>query len=230
MSFNKMKIVFMVGTSLLLFSCNNNDLTPQPQPAPLVVNRLVFTGTANTGGDVRIELDDAKLETVLDGNPNYNGGVLPSPPQLPFHESLITIDITDLNYYGDVVTVNCAASSSNKIPLELIGNAGSFYENTNGVFYLQDNSLPQYLEQQTNEVFLEAVIPIPTSILGSGYYFNTLCTASDGNDYRVSFYDRTNPFSHGITTTFSIVDGTVEGIIRIHRLGEGYHPSFDILL
>ncbi len=231
MSFNKIKIALFVGTSLMLFACNDETPTNVSEPAAVVVNRLIFAGTADTGGSVKIELDDTKLETVLDGNPNYNGGVLPFPPQLPFHSSLITINMTDLNYYEDVVTITCPSSSSNKIPLEWRGDAGSFYQNTDGVMYVADLGLPQYLEQQTDDVLLDAVIPVPTTtLLGVGYHFNMLCTGSDSNDYRVSFYDRTSPYAHGITTTLSVVNGTVEGVIRVHRLGDGYHPYLDILL
>jgi len=231
MNLNNIKVTFLAaGASLMLFACNNNTPTPQPQP-DVVVNRLIFTGTADTGGDVKIELTDTKLESVLDGNPNYSGAVLPNPPVLPFHTSLITVDMTDLNYYEETVTINCASSSSNKIPLEWRGTVGSFYENTDGLLYVMDLGFPQYLEQQTDDALLDAVIPIPTAtLLGVGYYFNTLCTGSDGNEYRVSFYDRTNPYAHGITTTFSVVNGTVEGIIRVHRLGDGHHPYLDILL
>jgi len=230
MSFNKIKIAFMIGMSLMLFVSCSDDPASQPEASTAVVNRLIFTGTANSGGNVAIELDDTKLEAVLDGNPNYNGGVLPGLPSLPFHKSLIKIDITDLNYDDDTVTINCAVSSSNKIPLEWRGNAGSFYENTDGIMYVYDSGLPQYLEQQTDEALLEAVIPVPTSVLGAGYHFNTLCAGSDGNEYRVSFYDRTTSCAHGIMTTFSVVNGTVEGIIRVHRIGDGYHPYMDILL
>lgn len=224
MSFNKIKIALLVGTSLMLFACNDQNPTDVSEPAVVAVNRLIFTGTADTGGSVKIELDDARLEAVLDGNPNYGGNVLPAVPSLPCRASLITVDITDLNYYGDNVTINCPSSSSNRISLEWRGTAGSFYENTDGVMYVFDLGLPQYLEQQTDDALLDAVIPV------SATHFDRLCTGTDGNDYRISFYDRNSPYAHGITTTFSVVNGTVEGIMRVHRLGDGYHPYLDILL
>ena len=230
MAFNKIKIVFMIGASLMFYACNSEDPTSLSQPETVATNRLIFIGTADTGGSVKIELNDAKLESVLDGNPNYNGGTLISPPMLPYHKSYVRIDITDLNYYDDVVTISCPVSYANKMPLEWRGNAGSFYENTDGILYVQDLGLPQYFEQQTHEALLEAAIPVPSLVLGAEYNFNTLCSGSDGNDYRISFYDRTSPYAHGITTTFSVVNGTVEGIIRVHRLGDGYHPYLDILL
>jgi hypothetical protein len=241
MAFNRIKIVLLAGASLLISSCRNDDVTsqpqPQPQPAPLKVSRLIFTGTANTGGDVKVTLNDPKLELVLDGNSNYSGqsDVCLLFPCYPPRFSLISVEMVDLNYYGDSVSITCAESDSSRIPLEWRGSVGeSLYENSNGIMYAWDN-VGHYYEQDTNEVLTEAVIPDYSAfaVLGTGYVFAIECTGSDGSDYRVSFYDSSTDqaeHSHSITTTFSVEKGTVEGIIRVHRIGDGYHPYMDILL
>jgi hypothetical protein len=236
MAFNKIKIVLLAGTSLFILSCHETTTTTQTQPETPTASRLTFTGTAHTGGTVKVTLDDNKLELVLDGDPNYVSTVMPipAPPYLAPRASMINIEMTDLNYYGDIVTVTCVESDANKIYLEWRGAAGNFYENTGGTMYVFDSGGPEYLEQKDDEALLEAVIPTPNPPslpLGAGYYyFTTDCTGSDGSDYRVSFYDSSTSYTHGITTTFSVTDGTVEGIIRVHRIGDGYHPYMDILL
>ena len=235
MSFNKLKIAFLAGTSLLILSCNNETpVQPAPEPASPVINRLIFNGTAHTGGDVTITLNDTKLEAVLDGNPRFaNLPALSGLPMLPPRFSLISAELTELNYYGETVTISCAESSSSLIPLEWHGDAGSFYQNSNGIMYVYDTGMSQYFEQQDDDALSAAVIPdysTFSAILGNGYLFYIECTGSDGLDYRVSFYDRSTPEAHSITTTFSVEEGTVEGILRVHRIGDGHHPFLDILL
>ena len=98
MIFNRVKIAFLVGTSLLVLSCNNSTVTTTTQPSVPDTSKLIFTGTANTGGDIKITLDDPALETMLDGNPDYTSNMLQALPMLPPRFSLISVDITDLNY------------------------------------------------------------------------------------------------------------------------------------
>jgi hypothetical protein len=235
MLFNRIKIVFLAGTSLFVLSCNNSTTT-QTQPSTPTVSILTFTGTAHTGGDVTITIDDSALELVLNGDPDYNGSstAIPAPPYLAPRSSMVNIDMASLNYYGDVVNITCVESASNKMFLVWQGMAGNFYENTGGTMFVFDAGGPQYFAQTTTEALLTAVVPTPNPpVLPAGanyYYFSTDCTGDDGSDYTVSFYDSSTPYAHGITTTFSVVDGTVTGIIRVHRIGDGYHPYMDILL
>ena len=229
MAFNRLHFICSVSALLLFASCNSDNPT-QANAATTVVNRLIFTGTADVGGTVKVELDDTRMEAVLDGNADYSNGILPGLPLLLPHYSLVTITISDLDYYGDVVSIECKASSTKKIPLEWKGPAGSYYEGPNGIMYVYDSGLPQYLEQGLDDTITSAVIPVPTPAMGAGYHFYMDCTGSDSSEYRVTLYDRTSPLAHSITTKFDINSGTMEGVVRIHRIGDGYHPFMDILL
>lgn len=242
MTLNKIKIVLLAGTSLFVLSCHHTTTTTttQTQPAATATSRLIFTGTVHTGGDVKITIDDPALEAVLDGNPNYSGlsYVCLSFPCFAPRSSFISVEMTDLNYYGDSVSITCVESDSFKIPLTWRGSIGeSLYEYSDGTMYAWDN-VGHYYEQGTNEAIVAAIIPdyfdFSTILqVSSDYFFSTDCTGDDGADYRLSFYDSSVhqvQYSHGITTTFSVTKGTVEGIIKVHRIGDNYHPDMDILL
>ncbi|MFH1223117.1 MAG: hypothetical protein V1647_02090, partial [Pseudomonadota bacterium] len=229
-----LKIFLTAALVALISSCRSEEPIPGPEPAP-VVNRLIFNGTATTGGDVKIEFFDTAFENILDGNAKSAYGWQPWSEYLAGnfsdHKSVMEVTITNLNYYGETISeIICASSDTNKIPLVASDGTTIFFEHTDGKFYFFDGLQMLFLEQGVNEVITELSIPV-SSLTDPNPYFKMDCAGNDGSAYTVSFYTAdTEDMSHGIVTKFFIEKGTIEGLIKIHRIGDGYHPIFDIYM
>jgi len=207
-------------TIFALTACDN--VTTDPDPAEPVVNKLIFQSEAESGGTVKVELNDTFIESLLTGN---NSGVttpllLPATPALPVHESSIKVNLSDIDYYGQIISgIECVSDET--IGLIWEGPLGEYYEGPNGYLYLDDVLIGnQYVLQGDTEI-------IDTAIVNSFYYMN--CTSSDGVAYKLSFYPSNHVLSHGIATRFSVEEGSFTGIIRLHKVGEGYLPYLDLL-
>ncbi len=214
-------LLFLAG---LNFTACDNVSDPQASTVTTIENRLIFTGYAESGAYIKVELSDTHIESLLDGN---NSGVttpllIPSSLTLPAHSSLATITLTDINYYGKLIpSVTCSSDPDNKLSLVWVGPLGDYYEGPNGYLYLDDILMgSQYVLQGSSETLNEAVIV--------SYYYSD-CVSDDGSSFRVSFYPRTDVLSHSIETTFSVDEGTIKGIVRLHRVGDGYTPYIDLL-
>ena len=217
--------VFGLAFSLLFFSACENEVDPQGAPMATKVNRLIFEAEAESGGHLKVELSDTHIESLLDGNQSGITTPLLIPSNsyvLPLHQSLASFSFTDVNYYGvTIADITCSSNPESKFPLLWVGPLGDYYEGFNGYLYLDDIiGGSQYVLQSDNEVINSAAV---------AEYFYADCTSSDGNAYRVSFYPPSDPLSHSIQTTFSVDKGILEGIVRLHRVGDGYTPYIDLL-
>ncbi|MEI6079464.1 MAG: hypothetical protein WCQ53_02340 [bacterium] len=208
-----------------LMSCGDSTPAPVDQTTPaaatVVLSRLIFTGEANVGGAVKVEIKDSYIESALDGNPGFLGTTLTTLTALPEHKSSIKVTIDNLSYYDQAPTqIVCNEDSNNKMSIVYSGPFGSYYEGTAGKLYRATAPL-QYIEQGLTENITEAAVSA---------FFLTSCKDTNGNSYEVSFYPSSDPLSHSITTTFRVLDGSLKGIIRVHHEGEGHVPFVDMLL
>ena len=200
-------------------SCGSK-VTPAPQPEPPFVSRLIFIGDASVGGSAKIEIKDSYLESILDGNPDWQGTILTPTTALPLYSAPVKVTISNLSYYDQVVdAIVCTDDVKNKISLAYKGPFGTYFMGTDGKLYRQTGVL-QYVEQGLSEYLTSASIET---------FFLVNCQDSNGVSYEVSFYPYTDELSHGITTILNITNGSIRGIIRVHKVSEGHIPYVDLL-
>jgi hypothetical protein len=229
--FKTLKIgLLILSLSGVITSCSSNvegTNPPSIEPAE-IISRLIFTSSSNIG-DVKIEMNEPYIERVLDGNPDWVGlSALSSTPYSSVYPSDITINVSNLYYDGEEISsVLCDYDENNKIDLIYTSSMGDLYMGPNSKFYRYTPTAfpppPPYLyaDQELDENILSARL--------ANFYLKQNCTGSDGKVYEVSFYPSTNPLSHNITTSFSIDDGSISGIIRVHQEGNGHVPFVDML-
>ncbi len=216
------------------FTACEKGTTSNPQTATIPpVNRLIFEADADSGGHLKMEIDDTHIESLLDGNTNIDVTplLIPYPPisnLLSTHESLAKFTLTNINYYGETISeITCDSDPDYKFPLLWQGfigdNLRDYYEGFNGYLYLDDISQAQtYALQGVNDTITYAAVADNTP-------FSADCTSTDGESYIITFYDATDVRSHGIQTTFSVETGSIKGIVRLHRVGDGHVPPLDML-
>jgi len=205
---------------LMIFISCSSDITPAPQPEKPFVSRLIFIGNANVGGSAKIEIKDSYIESVVDGNPDSLGNTLTPTTNLPLYSSPIKVTISNLSYYDQVVDeIVCNEDTDNKMSLQYRGPFGSYFMGTDGKLYRQIGVL-QYIEQGLTEDITSASI---------GAFFLVNCQDTNGIPYEVSFYPSSDELSHGITTILNVTNGSLRGIIRVHKVSEGHVPYVDLL-
>ncbi|MCX6112484.1 MAG: hypothetical protein NTY22_04260, partial [Proteobacteria bacterium] len=161
-----------------LISCNSH-VTPNPQPAPPFVSRLIFTGEADVGGSTKVEIKDSYIESVLDGNPDWQGNILNPVSPLPSYASPVKITISNLVYYDQIIdTITCNDDVKNKMLLQYKGPFGTYFVGPDGKLYRTIGVL-QYIEQGLTEDITNASV---------NAFFLVTCQDSNGNSYEVSFY------------------------------------------
>ena len=216
-------LLLFLSMGILGFSACENVTDPQASTVSTYVNRLIFESDADSGGHLKVEIKDTFIENLLDGNGDVvTPLLLPPTPLLPFHESLVDFTFTDVNYYGETIAdITCSGSSESLLPLLWEGPLGEYYEGPNGYLYLDDTIIgSQYILQGSSDVISGAVVVSS---------FHAECTSSDGEAYRATLYPASNVLSHGISTSFSVDKGTLKGIVRLHRVGDGHDPFIDLL-
>jgi len=230
---NGLSFVLLVFVTFSFIACKKNTTSSEPASVASV-NRLIFESDAESGGHLKMEIDDTHIESLLDGN---TSGVTSLPISasnftLPLHESLVKFTFTNVNYYGETISeVTCDSNPDSKFSLLWKGSIGSsiwnYYEGFNGYLYLLDDTDPIpanhfYAIQGESDTITSAAV-------ADGTYFSADCTSADGEAYTVSFYPSDDVLSHSIQTTFSVEKGTIEGIVRLHRIGDGHVPPLDML-
>lgn len=219
-----MKTSFLSLCCLILFiclmSCKSDDPKPNPQPAPIFVSRLIFIGESNVGGSAKIEIKDSYIESVLDGNPDWQDNSLNPTSSLPLYASPTKITINDLSYYGDLISeIVCLDDTNNQMQVQYEGPYGAYFKGPDGKLYRSIGVL-QYVEQGLMEEIHNASIR---------NFFLAECIDENNNVYDISFYPDVDPLSHGVTTDMDIVNGGLRGIIRVHKIGDGYTTFVDML-
>ena len=205
---------------LMVFISCSSDVTPSPQAETPFVSRLIFIGDANVGGSAKVEIKDSYIESILDGNPDWQGNILTPTTALPLYSAPVKVTISNLSYYDQVVDeIVCSDDVKNKILLQYRGPFGAYFMGTDSKLYRETGVL-QYIEQGLSEYITSASIET---------FFFTSCQDTNNVPYEVSFYPYSDELSHGITTIFNVTNGSLRGIIRIHRVGDGHVPYIDLL-
>ncbi|MEI6092963.1 MAG: hypothetical protein WCQ47_04685 [bacterium] len=216
-----LSFLFMVLFASLI-SCNNDSSSQvNPQPAaPIFVSRLIFIGEANIGGSIKIEIKDTYIDSILDGNTDWQDNVLNPISSLPLYASPTKITISNLSYYGETINkIICQDDSNNPMQVQYEGPYGAYFKGPDNKLYRIVGPL-QYIEQGRVEKIANASIRS---------FFLTQCTDDNSNIYEVSFYPDSDDLSHNITTNFDILSGGLKGIIRVHKEGDGYTTYVDML-
>jgi hypothetical protein len=231
--FNVSALVCALSAAALI-SCNS-DVTDQQSSdpgasAPVFVSRLIFTGDANVGGTVKVEIKDSYIEGVLDGNSDWLGNTATAPFGTPLaaYTSPVKITISNLTYHDQTVAeITCSEDTNNQMSMAYEGPSGTYYEGTDGKLYLYTGTILGVL-QYSEQGLADAITKASLAVDG---FFLVNCKDSDGNDYEVSLYPSNDILSHGITTTFDVASGAIEqGIVRVHKVAEGHVPYVDMVL
>ena len=223
-----LKIGFLIfALSGVITSCSSSveGTDPSIEGAPFV-SRLIFTGISNVA-DAKIEIDEAYVESVLDGNPEWEDIPFSSSPTYTTeYPSAVAITISNFEYDAETVeSITCASDRNNKMNLIYTSELGDLSKGPDDKFYRHIFSITPpvdfYMDQEDNELILSARV--------QDFFLAQNCSGSDGKVYEVSFYPSTDVLAHNLDTTFTIADGSISGIIRVHQEGNGYVPFVDML-
>jgi hypothetical protein len=226
--FKTLKLGFLLfALSTVIISCSSSveGIDPSIEPAGLL-KRLIFTGVSNVG-DLKVEFNEAYIESVLYGNPDWLGTPFAtSPSYTQEYPTKIMLAISNLEYDGEIVSsVLCDYDKDNRIGLIYTSSQGDLSRGPDGKFYRHIFSIIPpvdfYVDQDLDEAVLNARV--------NSFYLMQNCTGSDGKVYEVSFYPDTDVLAHGLTTTFTVEDSSISGIVRVHQEGNGHVPFVDML-